>query len=42
MIELKHVSKLYTNGVEALLDINLHIGKEEFVASDPESVEIDP
>ncbi len=31
MIELKHVSKLYTNGVEALLDINLHIGKEEFV-----------
>ncbi|HTY13432.1 MAG TPA: cell division ATP-binding protein FtsE [Candidatus Omnitrophota bacterium] len=31
MIELKHVSKLYQNGVEALLDINLHIGKEEFV-----------
>jgi len=31
MIELKHVSKIYTNGVEALLDINLHIGKEEFV-----------
>lgn len=31
MIELKHISKLYPNGVEALLDINLHIGKEEFV-----------
>ena len=31
MIELKHVSKVYLNGVEALLDINLHIGKEEFL-----------
>ena len=31
MIELKHVSKNFTNGVEALSDINLHIGKEEFV-----------
>jgi len=31
MIELKHVSKVYANGVNALLDINLHIGKEEFL-----------
>lgn len=31
MIELKHVSKIYPNGVEALFDANLHIGKEEFV-----------
>ena len=31
MIELKHVSKVYANGVNALLDINLHIGKEEFI-----------
>jgi cell division transport system ATP-binding protein len=31
MIELKHLSKIYPNGVNALLDINLHIGKEEFV-----------
>jgi len=31
MIEIKNVSKIYTNGVEALFDINLHIGKEEFV-----------
>lgn len=31
MIEIKNVSKLYPNGVEALFDVNLHIGKEEFV-----------
>ncbi len=31
MIELKNVSKIYPNGVEALYDVNLHIGKEEFV-----------
>ena len=31
MIELKNVSKIYANGVEALFDVNLHIGKEEFV-----------
>ncbi|MBI5700591.1 cell division ATP-binding protein FtsE [Candidatus Saganbacteria bacterium] len=31
MIELKNVSKIYPNGVEALFDVNLHIGKEEFV-----------
>ncbi len=31
MIELKNISKIYANGVEALFDINLHIGKEEFV-----------
>ncbi|OGC21137.1 cell division ATP-binding protein FtsE [candidate division WOR-1 bacterium RIFOXYB2_FULL_37_13] len=31
MIEFKNVSKIYSNGVEALFDINLHIGKEEFV-----------
>ncbi len=30
MIELRKVSKLYPNGVEALSNINLHIGKEEF------------
>ncbi len=31
MIEIKNVSKIYPNGVEALFDVNLHIGKEEFV-----------
>jgi len=31
MIEFRHISKAYPNGVEALFDINLHIGKEEFV-----------
>lgn len=31
MIEFKNVSKIYPNGVEALFDITLHIGKEEFV-----------
>jgi len=31
MIELKNVSKIYPSGVEALYDVNLHIGKEEFV-----------
>src|SRR3989339_1235675 len=31
MIELKDVSKVFQNGVEALLNINLHIGREEFV-----------
>ncbi|KAF0134324.1 MAG: cell division ATP-binding protein FtsE [Candidatus Saganbacteria bacterium] len=31
MIDLKNISKVYANGVEALFDINLHIGKEEFV-----------
>jgi len=31
MIELKNVSKTFPNGVEALFEINLHIGKEEFV-----------
>lgn len=31
MIELKNVSKIYPNGVEALFDVTLHIGKEEFV-----------
>ncbi|MFA4905343.1 MAG: cell division ATP-binding protein FtsE [Candidatus Margulisiibacteriota bacterium] len=31
MIEIKNVSKSYPNGVEALFDINIHIGKEEFV-----------
>lgn len=31
MIEIKNVSKSYPNGVEALFDVNLHIGKEEFV-----------
>ncbi|MFH1542477.1 MAG: cell division ATP-binding protein FtsE [bacterium] len=31
MIELINVSKTYSNGVDVLLDINLHIGKEEFV-----------
>jgi len=31
MIEFKNVAKVYPSGVEALFDINLHIGKEEFV-----------
>jgi len=31
MIELKGVSKIFTSGVEALFEVNLHIGKEEFV-----------
>jgi len=31
MIELKKIYKIFPNGVEALIDINLHIGKEEFV-----------
>lgn len=31
MIDIKNVSKIYPNGVEALFDVNLHIGKEEFV-----------
>lgn len=31
MIQLKDISKIFSNGVEALSNINLHIGKEEFV-----------
>ncbi|HVN67459.1 MAG TPA: ATP-binding cassette domain-containing protein, partial [Candidatus Sulfotelmatobacter sp.] len=31
MIELTNVSKSYPNGIGALYDVNLHIGKEEFV-----------
>lgn len=31
MIEIRNVLKLFTNGIEALYDINIHIGKEEFV-----------
>lgn len=31
MIELINVSKTYSNGVDVLSNINLHIGKEEFV-----------
>lgn len=31
MIELRNVSKIYPNGVEALYDVNLHVGKEEFL-----------
>jgi cell division transport system ATP-binding protein len=31
MIELTNVSKTYPNGFDVLLNINLHIGKEEFV-----------
>lgn len=31
MIDLKNVSKTYSNGVEALNDVNLHIDKGEFV-----------
>jgi len=31
MIELINVSKTYPNGIDVLFNINLHIGKEEFV-----------
>jgi cell division transport system ATP-binding protein len=31
MIELISVSKTYPNGIEVLVDVNLNIGKEEFV-----------
>lgn len=31
MIEIKNVSKIFPNGVEALFDVTIHIGKEEFV-----------
>jgi cell division transport system ATP-binding protein len=31
MIQLIGVSKIYPNGFEALNDINIHIGKEEFI-----------
>src|SRR3989338_10770147 len=31
MIELKGVTKVFPSGIDALHDINLHIGKEEFV-----------
>ncbi|MCU0641502.1 MAG: cell division ATP-binding protein FtsE [Candidatus Margulisbacteria bacterium] len=31
MIELTNVFKTYSSGIESLYDINLHIGKEEFV-----------
>jgi cell division transport system ATP-binding protein len=31
MIELTNVFKTYQSGIESLYDINLHIGKEEFV-----------
>lgn len=31
MIQLKNVSKVFSNGVEALSNIDLHIGKEEFI-----------
>lgn len=31
MIELINISKTYPNGIDVLLNINLHIGKEEFV-----------
>ena len=31
MIELRKVTKVYPSGVEALADINIHIGKDEFV-----------
>jgi len=31
MIELINVTKTYPNGIDVLLNINLHIGKEEFV-----------
>jgi cell division transport system ATP-binding protein len=31
MIQLINVSKKFPNGFEALIDINIHIGKEEFV-----------
>lgn len=31
MIQLINVSKVYPNGMEALVDVNLHIGKDEFL-----------
>lgn len=31
MIELRKVSKIYPGGVAALVDVSLHIGKDEFV-----------
>ena len=31
MIQLVKVSKVFPNGVEALTDVNLHIGRDEFV-----------
>lgn len=31
MIQLKNVSKIYPNGARALVDVNLNIGKGEFV-----------
>jgi cell division transport system ATP-binding protein len=31
MIELRKVTKVYPSGVEALVDVNLHIGKDEFI-----------
>jgi cell division transport system ATP-binding protein len=31
MIDFQNINKIYSNGVGALYDINLHIGKEEFV-----------
>lgn len=31
MIELSNVSKTFSNGIDVLFNINLHIGKEEFV-----------
>lgn len=31
MIELKHVTKVYPNGLRALFDVNLHVGSGEFV-----------
>lgn len=31
MIKLIKVSKIFQNGVEALFDVNLHIGRDEFV-----------
>jgi len=31
MIELKNVTKTFPNGVGALYNVNLHIGKEEFI-----------
>ncbi|NQU17727.1 MAG: cell division ATP-binding protein FtsE [Candidatus Saganbacteria bacterium] len=31
MIELKSVIKTFSNGVEALINVTLHVGKEEFI-----------
>lgn len=31
MIELHNVHKIFSNGVKALTDINLHVGRDEFV-----------